>query len=68
MARMRWPVAYRATAAEPKTITFTPSPTSGTDTGARGAANRPQRIAAKSGAPIPSATLVTSPPPTHTPQ
>src|SRR5215204_4183903 len=45
-----------------------PSPTSGTDTGARGAANSPQSTAAKSGAPIPSAVLVTGPPPVCTPQ
>src|SRR5215210_4438490 len=68
MARPRWPVVYKAATAEPKTITFTPSPTSGTDTGARGAAKTPQRIAAKSGAPIPSAVLVSRLPPTHTPQ
>lgn len=53
-ASAAWAVAYRATAADPKTASCTPSLASGTDTGARGAANRPQRTAATSGAPIPA--------------
>src|SRR5215207_6315794 len=58
----------KAAAAEPKTFSLTPNPTSGTDTGARCAANSPQSTAAKSGAPSPSAVLVTGPPPVRTPQ
>ena len=61
------PVAYRAVAAEPKTSSCTPTLASGTDTGALGAANRPQRTAANSGAPTASADLATDPLPVRRP-
>jgi hypothetical protein len=54
MARTRWPLAYKGTAAEPKIVNFTPSPTSGTETGAPRTAPRgpPHTTAHRS--PVPS--------------
>ena len=61
-------MAYRASAAEPKTASCVPSLSSGEATGARGAANIPQSTAAKSGAASPRVAFASSPPPVRTPQ